>query len=64
MMQNGLGESFWDTQNVEIEGRSIFEKIKLSGKIVPREKDHMFDALGSFSLAFHGGTPQKSQQKS
>ena len=26
MMQNAVNESFWDAQNVEIEGRSIFEK--------------------------------------
>ena len=42
-----MNESFWDAQNVEIEGRSIFEKIELFGKIVPGEKNSIFDALGS-----------------
>ena len=47
MMQNAVNESFWDAQNVEIDGRSIFEKeIELFGKIVPGEKNSIFDALG------------------
>ena len=51
MMQNGLGESFWDVQNVEIEGRSIFEKNQI-GKIAPGEKNVIFDALGMYKWVY------------
>ena len=33
MMQNGLGESFWDAHGVEIGACAIFEHFAPSGKI-------------------------------
>ena len=47
MMQNAVNENFWDAQNVEIEGRSIFEKkSNFLEKSSPAKKNTIFDALG------------------
>ena len=62
MMQNGLGESFWDAHGVEIGPCAIFEHFAPSGKIDGTgNKNDRIDSLGSWAAGARsraaGGAP-------